>query len=70
MLKIIYALRDKGNTIIIIEHNLDVIKTADWIIDMGPEGGIKGGTIIEEGTPEKISKNKKSFTGIYLKKIL
>ena len=70
LLKIIYALRDKGNTIIIIEHNLDVIKTADWIIDMGPEGGIKGGTIIEEGTPEKISKNKKSFTGIYLKKIL
>ena len=70
LLKIIYALRDKGNTIIIIEHNLDVIKTADWIIDMGPEGGIKGGTILEEGTPEKISKNKKSFTGIYLKKIL
>ena len=70
LLKIIYALRDKGNTIIIIEHNLDVIKTADWIIDMGPEGGIKGGTILEVGTPEKISKNKKSFTGTYLKKIL
>ncbi|MAZ79641.1 MAG: excinuclease ABC subunit A [Gammaproteobacteria bacterium] len=70
LLKIIYTLRNKGNTIIIIEHNLDVIKTADWIIDMGPEGGVKGGAVIDEGTPEKISKNKKSFTGKYLKKIL
>jgi len=70
LLKIIYKLRNKGNTIIIIEHNLDVIKTADWIIDMGPEGGNKGGTIIAEGTPEKISGNKKSFTGQYLKEIL
>ncbi len=70
LLKIIYKLRDKGNTIIIIEHNLDVIKTADWIIDMGPEGGIRGGDIIAEGTPETISKNKNSFTGKYLKSIL
>ena len=70
LLKIIYTLRDKGNTIIIIEHNLDVIKTADWVIDIGPEGGIKGGVIIDEGTPEKISKNKKSFTGKYLKELL
>ena len=70
LLKIIYTLRDKGNTIIIIEHNLDVIKTADWVIDIGPEGGIKGGAIIDEGTPEKISKNKKSFTGKYLKELL
>ncbi len=70
LLKIIYKLRDKGNTIIIIEHNLDVIKTADWIIDMGPEGGIKGGDIIAQGTPEAISKNKKSFTGKYLRGIL
>ncbi len=68
--KIIYKLRDKGNTIIVIEHNLDVIKTADWIIDMGPEGGMKGGNIIAEGSPELVSKNKKSFTGKYLKKIL
>ena len=70
LLKIIYKLRDKGNTIIIIEHNLDVIKTADWIIDMGPEGGIRGGDIIAQGTPETISKNKNSFTGKYLKSIL
>ncbi len=70
LLKIIYKLRDKGNTIVIIEHNLDVIKTSDWIIDMGPEGGSKGGTVIDEGTPEKIAKNKKSFTGKYLKDIL
>jgi len=70
LLKIIYKLRNKGNTIIIIEHNLDVIKTADWIIDMGPEGGNKGGTIIAEGTPEKISSSKESFTGQYLKDIL
>tara|TARA_B100001559_G_scaffold281192_1_gene254619 strand:+ start:466 stop:3276 length:2811 start_codon:yes stop_codon:yes gene_type:complete len=70
LLKIIYKLRDKGNTIIIIEHNLDVIKTADWIIDMGPEGGINGGAVIAEGSPETVSKNKKSFTGKYLKSIL
>ena len=70
LLKIIYKLRDKGNTVIIIEHNLDVIKTADWIIDMGPEGGIKGGNIIAEGTPESVCQNKKSFTGKYLKDIL
>jgi len=69
-LKIIYKLRDKGNTIIIIEHNLDVIKTADWIIDMGHEGGINGGAVIAEGSPETVSKNKKSFTGKYLKSIL
>ena len=70
LLKILHTLVDEGNTVIVIEHNLDVIKTADWVIDMGPEGGIKGGTVIDEGTPEKISKNKKSFTGKYLKKIL
>ena len=70
LLKIIYKLRNKGNTIIIIEHNLDVIKTADWIIDMGPEGGNKGGTIIAAGTPETIARNKGSFTGQYLKDIL
>ena len=63
-------MRNKGNTVIVIEHNLDVIKTADWIIDMGPEGGNKGGTIIAEGTPEKISSSNGSFTGQYLKDIL
>jgi excinuclease ABC subunit A len=70
LLKIIHELKDRGNTIVIIEHNLDVIKTADWIIDLGPEGGCKGGTIVAEGTPEEICKNKKSKTGFYLKKYL
>ena len=54
----------------VIEHNLDVIKTADWIVDLGPEGGSGGGEIIETGTPEKIAKSKKSHTGVYLKKVL
>lgn len=67
LLKIIHKLRDKGNTLIIIEHNLDVIKTADWIIDLGPEGGFKGGQIVATGTPEDICKNKNSKTGHYLK---
>ncbi len=68
LLDVLNKLVDKGNTVIVIEHNLDVIKTADWIIDMGPEGGDEGGYIIAEGTPEEISGDKKSFTGRYLKK--
>jgi len=67
LLKVLHRLRDHGNTVIVIEHNLDVIKTADWIIDLGPEGGDKGGMVIAEGSPEKVSKNKKSFTGHFLK---
>lgn len=55
---------------IVIEHNLDVIKTADWIIDLGPEGGVRGGEIVAEGTPEQVAKNKRSFTGHYLKALL
>ena len=70
LLKILHTLVDEGNTVIVIEHNLDVIKTADHIIDLGPLGGEKGGNIIFEGTPENIAKNKKSYTGIYLKKLL
>ena len=70
LLKVITDLRDKGNTVIIIEHNLDVIKMADWIIDLGPEGGKKGGQIIFEGTPEEIANYKESYTGNYLKKLL
>lgn len=70
LLNVLHKLRDHGNTIVVIEHNLDVIKTADWIIDLGPEGGSKGGDIIAEGTPEEVSNNKKSFTGKYLKPIL
>jgi excinuclease ABC subunit A len=70
LLKALVKLRDSGNSILVIEHNLDVIKTADWIIDMGPEGGDKGGEIIAEGPPEEIAKTDKSHTGLYLKKIL
>ncbi|KEI34578.1 excinuclease ABC, subunit A [Francisella sp. W12-1067] len=70
LLKVIMDLRDKGNTIVVIEHNLDVIKTADWIIDLGPEGGNKGGQIIFEGTPEEIIGCKESYTGKYLKELL
>ena len=60
----------KGNTILVIEHNLDVIKCADYVIDLGPEGGNEGGNIIAEGSPEEICKNNNSYTGKYLKKIL
>jgi excinuclease ABC subunit A len=66
LLSVLHRLRDEGNTIIIIEHNLDVIKTADWVIDMGPEGGDGGGTVIATGTPEQIAANKASYTGHYL----
>jgi len=68
LLKVLHTLRDHGNTVIIIEHNLDVIKTADWVIDMGPEGGIGGGTLMAEGTPKNISKIDSSYTGYYLKR--
>ena len=61
---------NKGNTVVIIEHNLDVIKCADWIIDLGPEGGEDGGHLIYSGTPEELSKVKKSYTGKYLKSML
>ncbi|MEK7876822.1 MAG: excinuclease ABC subunit UvrA, partial [Pseudomonadota bacterium] len=70
LLKVLHQLRDAGNTIVIIEHNLDVIKTADWLIDMGPEGGAGGGTVLGEGTPEQLVKNKASFTGHYLARLL
>ena len=68
LLNVLHDLVDKGNTVIVIEHNLDIIRSSDWIIDLGPEGGIKGGTIVAEGTPKDISKIKGSFTGQYLKK--
>ncbi len=70
LLKVLNKLVDKGNTIVVIEHNLDVIKTADWIVDLGPEGGEKGGKIIAEGTPEDLTINKKSLTGRFLKKTM
>lgn len=70
LLTVLQRLRDHGNTIIVIEHNLDVIKTADWIVDLGPEGGSGGGQIIAEGTPEQVAKNTRSHTGHYLKGVL
>ena len=70
LLKVLHRLRDHGNTVVVIEHNLDVIKTADWIIDLGPEGGEGGGEIIAQGTPEEIAANEKSFTGHYLRATL
>ena len=70
LLKVLERLKSQGNTIAVIEHNLDVIKTADWVIDLGPEGGSEGGTIVAEGTPEEVSKVKESYTGTYLKEIL
>jgi len=70
LLKVLHRLRDAGNTIVIIEHNLDVIKTADWIIDLGPEGGDRGGRVVAIGTPEEIALHKKSYTGMFLQKVL
>ena len=70
LLKVLHRLKEQGNTIIVIEHNLDVIKTADWIIDLGPEGGSQGGQLIANGAPEKVAKDKRSFTGKYLKEML
>ncbi len=70
LLKVLHQLRDAGNTIVIIEHNLDVIKTADWLIDIGPEGGAGGGTVVGVGTPEELAQNAASFTGRYLKPLL
>ncbi len=70
LLEVLFKLRDTGNTLVVIEHNLDVIKTADWIIDLGPEGGTAGGKIVAEGTPENISKCEASHTGRYLKYVL
>ncbi|MCK5452145.1 MAG: hypothetical protein KAI51_01795, partial [Candidatus Aenigmarchaeota archaeon] len=70
LLNVLNRLVEQKNTVIVIEHNLDVIKTADHIIDLGPEGGDKGGEILAEGTPEQITKAKKSYTGQFLKKVL
>jgi excinuclease ABC subunit A len=67
---VLNGLVDKGNTVIVIEHNLDVIKSADWIVDMGPEGGAGGGTVVAEGTPERIAETPDSHTGRFLAEIL
>jgi excinuclease ABC subunit A len=63
LLEVLHRLTDLGNTIVIIEHNLDVIRSADWLIDLGPEGGEEGGRMVAQGTPEQVSRNKKSYTG-------
>jgi excinuclease ABC subunit A len=70
LLGVLHALRDAGNTVLVIEHNLDVIKTADWVVDMGPEGGGGGGRIVAEGTPEQVADNPESHTGRYLRALL
>jgi excinuclease ABC subunit A len=70
LLRVLHRLRDHGNSVVVIEHNLDVIKTADWIIDLGPEGGDGGGRVIAEGTPEDVAANKASYTGAYLQPVL
>ena len=70
LLKVLMRLRDQGNTVVVIEHNLDVIKTADWIVDLGPEGGSGGGQIIALGTPEDVAQNARSHTGRFLKPLL
>jgi excinuclease ABC subunit A len=67
---VLLRLRDEGNTIVVIEHNLDVIKTADWIVDMGPEGGAGGGALVAEGTPEQVALIAGSYTGQYLARVL
>jgi len=70
LLDVLQKLVDRGNTVVVIEHNLDVIKTSDWIIDLGPEGGNKGGTVVAAGTPEDIVTVKESYTGLFLSQVL
>ena len=66
----VHRLVDQGNSVVVIEHNLDVIKTADWILDLGPEGGVRGGELVAQGTPEDVAATRRSYTGQYLKPIL
>ena len=70
LLAVLQRLKKSGNTVIVIEHNLDVIKTADWIIDLGPEGGLGGGRVVAQGAPEKVAVNGDSHTGMYLQEVL
>jgi excinuclease ABC subunit A len=70
LLEVLHRLADAGNTVVVIEHNLEVIKTADWIIDLGPEGGDEGGYVVAGGTPEEVAQVERSFTGQYLRRIL
>jgi excinuclease ABC subunit A len=70
LLMVLNGLVDKGNTVIVIEHNLDVVKSADWLVDLGPEGGAGGGTIVAEGTPEQLARHPESHTGVFLAELL
>ena len=70
LIRVLQRLTDQGNSVLVIEHNLDVIKSADWIIDMGPEGGDEGGTVIAQGTPETVAACERSYTGQFLKQII
>jgi excinuclease ABC subunit A len=69
-MSVLHRLVDRGNTVLVIEHNLDVIKTADWIVDLGPEGGLRGGDVVAAGTPEDVAEVKESYTGQYLRTML
>jgi excinuclease ABC subunit A len=70
LLEVLHALVEQGNTVVVIEHNLEVIKTADWVLDLGPEGGDKGGKVVAQGTPEQVAEEPRSYTGGYLKELL
>jgi excinuclease ABC subunit A len=70
LLDVLHRLRDEGNTVVVIEHNLDVIKTADWLIDLGPDGGAGGGNILVSGTPEEVARSKESYTAQFLRPLL
>jgi len=70
LLEVLHRLVDKGNTVVVIEHNLDVIKTADWVIDLGPEGGVGGGSVVVAGTPEQVARAPQSHTGVFLRHVL
>src|SRR3989475_8597201 len=70
LLEVLHRLVDKGNTVVVIEHNLDVVKTADWVIDLGPDGGDAGGTVVAAGSPEQVARGKASYTGQFLRKVL
>jgi excinuclease ABC subunit A len=70
LLEVLHRLVDRGNTVLVIEHNLDVIKTADWIIDLGPEGGFRGGAVVAAGSPEQVAAVNASYTGLFLRRML
>jgi excinuclease ABC subunit A len=70
LLDVLHRLVDRGNTVVVIEHNMDVIKTADWIIDLGPEGGAKGGCVVAAGTPEDVARSEASHTGAFLRELV